>query len=214
MITLVLNSPWVDQNLLSRLAKNSVLIGVDGGLNYIIQAGLCPDWAIGDFDSVQPGLLKKLSSRTKILHFPVEKDYTDIELALKLTRIYRPRQINVLGLTGGDRFDHQVVNCSMLSNLALTGCVVKAWSGSQRMVFTSGFSILHGNQGRHFSVLALSGVASIKISGAKYSVSNLKLLPGSGIGLGNKIVGKQALILVKSGVICTSQWKDQGRATT
>jgi len=100
LITLVLNSPCIDLDLLKDLAARSVLIGVDGGLNSIIGLGLKPEWAVGDFDSVNPEIMKRLTRETKILRFPVEKDYTDIELALNLAGKYKPKLLNVLGLWG------------------------------------------------------------------------------------------------------------------
>lgn len=206
MVTLVLNSPRVDRQRLHRLAKTSVLIGVDGGLASIVKAGLIPDWVLGDFDSVEPGLLQKMPPATKVLRVPREKNYTDFELGLRLARVFRPHRISVLGLDGGNRLDHQIVNCVMLCSLALSGCLIEAWSGVQRMIFTAGTSILPCRLGRNFSVFALAGVAQVSILGGKYSAAKIKLRPGSGLGLGNEIVKKQALVQVEKGAVVISQW--------
>lgn len=209
MVTLVLNSPRVELKLLRRLAGNSVLIGVDGGLNIIAEAGLSPRWAVGDFDSVSPELLKKLAPSTKLLRFPREKNFTDMELALHLARIFRPRQINVLGIDGGDRFDHQLVNCLLLGNLARAGCIITAWGSTQKMIFTSMSVILPRSLGRFFSVMALSGPAAVSILGGKYPAHGLALLPGMGIGLGNELKGKMGVVKVEKGSVCISQWQNE-----
>jgi len=207
MITLVLNSPCIDLELLRKLAQNSVLVGVDGGLNHIDQAGLQPHWALGDFDSVAPGLLQDLPQRTKILRFPVEKDYTDLEFALKLVQLHRPKRIDILGLLGGERFDHQLVNCLMLSKLAQSGCIIRAWGGPQHLIFTAQGFLLPRKIWRKFSVFALTAPAMIRIAGAKYDGAKLDLQPGSGLGLGNAIVAQRAMVNVLHGVVGISAWK-------
>jgi thiamine pyrophosphokinase len=207
LVTLVLNSPWIDRDLLRSLARKSTLIAVDGGLNHVHSAGILPDWVLGDFDSVDPEFLAEISGKTRIMRLPREKDFTDMELALKLAVIYRPSRINILGIGGGSRLDHQVTNSIMLSNLARTGVEIIAWGGPQEMFFTSATRILSSSRGRYFSVLALSGPAVVKIRGAKFSGPGIVLYPGSGFGLGNEISRRRAVISVESGVVCISQWK-------
>jgi len=208
LITLVLNSPCIDLDLLKDLAARSVLIGVDGGLNSIIGLGLKPEWAVGDFDSVNPEIMQRLTRETKILRFPVEKDYTDIELALNLAGKYKPKLLNVLGLWGGERWDHQLTNSVILSDFAHHHCKVIAWSERARLTFTKGMDSLSVSRGKNFSVLSLSGPAEVCIYGAKYSGVGIKLFPGSGYGLGNEIKGQRAWIAVKKGVAGLYQWRN------
>lgn len=208
MITLVLNSPDIDEELLSKLSRNSVLIGVDGGLNRIIAAGLKPDWAVGDFDSVNPGLLAGLPRETKVMWAPVEKDFTDLELALRVVKKYRPRRINILGLGGGRRFDHQLVNTLLLNRYA-QGVCVQAWSGVQKLIFTDKAQVLFKSEGEMFSVFALEKPVTVSLRGAKYSGTGLRLLPGSGLGLGNEIVKSRALVGVGGGIAVICQWSNR-----
>lgn len=207
MITLVLNSPDIDEELLRKLSRSSMLIGVDGGLNRIIAAGLEPDWAVGDFDSVDPSLLASLPQKTKVLRAPVEKDFTDLELALQVARKYRPRRLNVLGLGGGRRFDHQLVNSLLLSSF-VQGVCVQAWSGRQKLTFTGTSHVLFRADGEMFSVFALEKPISVSLRGAKYSGTGLKLLPGSGLGLGNKIVKSRVFVGIRGGTAVICQWSD------
>lgn len=206
MVTLVLNSPSIDRAMLRKLAARSVLIGVDGGLNAIREAGLVPHWAVGDFDSVRPELLAQLPGRTRLVRCPVEKDFTDLELALKLALACRPKEIYVLGLGGGLRFDHQVVNTLMLAAVAAAGCKITAWHGAQKLVFTDSAVLLRAKHGRMFSVFSLEGAVCVNIYGAKYSGADIVLRPGSGYGLGNEIKGSRAAVAVKRGVAVICQW--------
>lgn len=206
MVTLVLNSPEIDGEVLAYLAPRSILIGVDGGLNSIATLNLSPDWVVGDFDSVEPGLIAQLPTKTKIWRVPVEKEYTDMELALGLARTFRPHRLNILGLGGGERFDHQLVNSLLLSNLARSGCEVNAWSGQQKITFTTKSKILYRAQGQMFSVLTFSRSLTVNIRGAKYQGVGLRISPGSGYGLGNEIIQPQALLGIRGGVAGICQW--------
>lgn len=204
MFTLVLNSPWVDLEFLRRLAAESILIGIDGGLKYIAEAGIDPHWAIGDFDSVEPGLLESLS--VKKIRFPKDKNHTDLELTLRLLRQFRPRRINILGLGGGTRFDHQLVNSVLLNKFALSGCVIRAWGQQWQLIFSSVSQVLSHQEGRYFSVFALAGQAVYCLQGAKYPAQDLIIEPGSGYGLGNQFSSRNVLVRVKKGGVVISQW--------
>jgi len=212
-VTLVLNSPLVDHGALRRLAPGSVLIGVDGGLNHIVGAGLLPHWAVGDFDSVQPAVLKKAARSMRMLRFPRQKDFTDFEFGLKLAGLYRPAWINVLGLHGGPRIDHQLVNSIMLDKLARSGCVVRAWGSSCLLFFTARSTVLSPARGRHFSVFALGEPVTVTIRRALFPTSRTRLLPGSGLGLGNEVSGRGAEIHIHQGTACISQWQTEDSCT-
>lgn len=81
-------------------------IGADAGATALLQIGISPEAAVGDFDSVSEvefSLLQQAVSELKRL--PAEKDETDAELALKHAVSWSPDLIIVTGVTGG-RLDH------------------------------------------------------------------------------------------------------------
>ena len=55
-----------------------LLIAADGGYAYLEKAGFIPDLAIGDFDS-----LGAPPEAEHVICFPPEKDYTDLDLAIR-----------------------------------------------------------------------------------------------------------------------------------
>ena len=58
-------------------------IAADGGLRHALALGRLPDVLIGDLDSVTPEQLAQAEAAgVRILRYPVEKDDTDLELAL------------------------------------------------------------------------------------------------------------------------------------
>ena len=88
------------------LAQNAdIIVAADSGLISAENAGLEPDWVIGDMDSLDdPGRLEKYPVE-KINRFPQDKDYTDTELALELLWEKGCDEICIAG-GGGGRLDH------------------------------------------------------------------------------------------------------------
>ena len=93
-----------------------IIAAADSGLILAENAGLIPDWIIGDMDSLgidaseadasgsDQGRLEKYPSE-KIRRFPHDKDFTDTELALELLWEKGCSEIWILG-GGGGRTDH------------------------------------------------------------------------------------------------------------
>lgn len=74
-------SPYIKEQI--SLHQSAKWIGVDRGAHLLIQHGIQPYLAIGDFDSVsleEKRTIEKYSQ--KMVELPVDKDYTDTELAV------------------------------------------------------------------------------------------------------------------------------------
>jgi len=83
----------------------SLIVAADSGLQAAENAGLRPDWIIGDMDSLDDlGRLGKYPA-DKVLCFQPDKDHTDTELALDLLWKQGCEKICILG-GGGGRLDH------------------------------------------------------------------------------------------------------------
>lgn len=93
-----------------------IWIGVDRGTVYLLENGLEPNVAIGDFDSVTIEDYSVLKERhINIVKYPAEKDETDMELALHLAlNRYKPKLIRIFGATGG-RLDHFFANIHLFT---------------------------------------------------------------------------------------------------
>jgi thiamine pyrophosphokinase len=89
-----------------RLAGEGDLIAAaDSGLIAAENAGLRPDWVLGDMDSLDdPGRLEKYPPR-RVLRYPRDKDYTDTELILELLWEKGCDETWLIG-GGGGRTDH------------------------------------------------------------------------------------------------------------
>ncbi|HEM4566997.1 TPA: thiamine diphosphokinase [Streptococcus suis] len=86
-------------------------VGVDAGSLRLLDHSLPLDWAIGDFDSVTSEELGQIREMAEwFLRAPVEKDDTDLELALKeIFKAYPQAQVRIYGALGG-RMDHMMAN--------------------------------------------------------------------------------------------------------
>ena len=95
-----------------------LFIGVDRGSLFLIEQGICPDLAVGDFDSVSEVELVLICSQSKeVLQAQPEKDDTDLELAVKAVFARYPQvQVTIFGAFGG-RLDQQIRLCNVQNEL-------------------------------------------------------------------------------------------------
>ncbi|MDM5226266.1 thiamine diphosphokinase [Cytobacillus sp. NJ13] len=95
-------------------AAADIWVGVDRGVLTLIQNGIQPKMAFGDFDSVSKEELLIIEEKVKELNrFKPEKDETDMELALNWALGQNPEKIRLFGATGG-RLDHLFANIQLL----------------------------------------------------------------------------------------------------
>ena len=94
-----------------------VLVGVDRGSLFLLEQGVCPDLAVGDFDSVtEEELLRIKDSAKEVIQAHPEKDDTDLELAvLACFERYPDASLTIFGAFGG-RLDHALANVFLPSN--------------------------------------------------------------------------------------------------
>lgn len=92
-------------------------IGADIGSCLLLEAKIKPDLAIGDFDSITENQLKQVKENAnQVKVFPVEKNETDLELAILEAIALKPKNLFIFGATGG-RMDHTLANIQLLYRL-------------------------------------------------------------------------------------------------
>jgi thiamine pyrophosphokinase len=84
--------------------KKALIVAADSGLFHSEEAGLKPDYIIGDMDSIDESRLASYPVECVIRHSH-DKDYTDTELAFKLTVEKGCDEVWIIG-GGGGRIDH------------------------------------------------------------------------------------------------------------
>ena len=178
------------------IGKEDLVIAADGGLLHTEALGIVPDEILGDFDSL--GYIPEHSR----VH-PVEKDDTDMMLAIKLGMERGCREFLLYGAMDGQRLDHTVANYQALAYLANRG----AWGyliGNDYVatcVKNGGIAFDAGTEGT-VSVFALGGKAEgISLKGLGYSMENGALSPDFPLGVSNHFTGAAASIRVEDGML-------------
>jgi thiamine pyrophosphokinase len=97
--------PEFCRRLLGEIREAALIAAADSGLIAAEDAGVHPDWVVGDMDSLDdPHRLEKYPPE-RVLRYREDKDYTDTELVLSLLREKGCDEIWLLG-GGGGRLDH------------------------------------------------------------------------------------------------------------
>jgi thiamine pyrophosphokinase len=179
------------------------VIAADGGLEHAFALGLEVTVAVGDFDSVSPEALAEAEARgASVERYPVEKDATDLELALDLASSSGARRVLVLAGDGAGRLDHLLAVLLLLGSKRYEGVEVDALVGASRVHVVRGERVFAGEPGELVSLLALHGPAEgVRTEGLAYPLDGETLEPGSSRGVSNVFVSDTARVTVASGVV-------------
>jgi thiamine pyrophosphokinase len=184
-----------------------LLIAADAGLCNIAKCGLTPDIILGDFDSLDPDenidlMGGEAIKKPEIVSFPIEKDDTDMMLAVKegLSRGYTVYEL--YGGTGG-RVDHLLANLQTLAYLSCRGAA--GWLYGENYAVTAisnGHINFSARAGATVSVFAHGGPAEgVTLSGFKYILGGATLSPDFPLGVSNIADSGNAFIEVTSGTL-------------
>ena len=105
--------PEIIRALLDEVPGTYLIAAADSGLETAENAGLKPDWIIGDMDSIADTARLDAYPEERVMRYPKDKDYTDTELAFSLLREKGCDEIWIAG-GGGGRVDHLFGIRSML----------------------------------------------------------------------------------------------------
>jgi len=97
--------PQTIKALLDDLAGDALIVAADSGLALAESAGIKPDWIVGDMDSLDSGNRLRHYPKESVICYPVDKDYTDTEIALTLVWEKTSKDAWIMG-GGGGRLDH------------------------------------------------------------------------------------------------------------
>ena len=190
-------------SLLPSLAADvDLVIAVDGGGRVCLEAGVMPDIVLGDFDSLSPDDLGRLSELgASIMRFPAEKDASDLELALLEARRAGAGSVVVTAAMSG-RLDHTLVALGVLSGAAdLKPHVVEPDLEAWVLSATGRSALQLAGTGATFSVIPLGGPAVVSVTGAAWELSDHPLEPSASLGLSNRVSAQgQASVSVSSGI--------------
>ena len=103
-----------------KLAANKKIFAIDKGIELCHKLKILPEILIGDFDSANKIFVDwAIENKIPIEKYPVEKDFTDLQLALN--KFDKNFSAIVTGIFGG-RFDHlfsNIFTCANYKNIFL-----------------------------------------------------------------------------------------------
>jgi thiamine pyrophosphokinase len=190
----------------SVLPTEALVVAADSGVDHAHSLGRRVDLAIGDLDSVSTAGLE-LAERegARVERYPVEKDATDLELALDAVVERGVERATVVGGHGG-RLDHLFGNLALLASAKYAALDLDAWVGVARVVVVRAHAGLDGPLGSMVSLFAVHGPArGVSTRGLRFPLHDATLEPGSTLGLSNEIVDVDAGVAVADGVLLAVQ---------
>lgn len=215
MMTFIISGGQIELPFLKEVldeAHDKRVIAVDKGLESCLALEVCPDYIIGDFDSVSAegeAFLQKQEDITFRLN-PI-KDDTDTEAALHLAFEKTVGDIVILGGTG-TRLDHVMGNISILGQGLSRGRKIVLLDAYNRMQLVDKELFIEKNQqfGDFVSIFPYGGVAEgVTLKGFYYPLDNATLQVDSSLGISNEIVDKVGEITVSKGRLLVVESRDK-----
>lgn len=204
-IVIVTGSSPLPDHVVAAIAPSAIVLGVDGGLDLALAAGLHPSGLIGDLDSVSPEGIEWARANSTIARHPTDKNQTDTELALAFAADMAPERLTLIG--GGDRLDHTIAAIGSLAARPLTGIpVLDGWWDGQHL------DVLHGparrtlelEPGSTVSLLSIGPACNkVTVDGVRWPLSEHRLEPVVGLGVSNEVTDAdgRVAVAVSTGVL-------------
>lgn len=184
------------------------VVAVDGGLKYLLDSGIRPDFLLGDFDSLEPEYKETVEEyrgrgESAFMQLPVEKDDTDTLAAAKLGLSRGYREFVIYGGLGA-RLDHTMANIQTLVWILRHGG--RGWlldrETSITVIGPGRFDIPPSFWGT-VSLFALDRqLTGVTIRGMKYEAENAEVTNDYPVGCSNETLeesGLQPSITIGSG---------------
>lgn len=197
-ICIIIGSAPVEEDAFQdKNIQECFVICADGGYDNAVKCGIQPDLLIGDFDSIQ----NDLPDNIETIRLKIEKDDTDTLAAVKegIQRGYH--EFILMGVLGGERFDHSYANLCVLQYLSSQGCKAFIQDGTRRVFLLNGGRLtLSKMKGSTISVFPF-GCASCEVSytGLQYPLEQAILYSNIPLGVSNSITDDNAQIVIHSG---------------
>ena len=188
------------------LPDDALVVAADSGAVHARRCGRSVDILVGDFDSIPPGVLAQLEEAgTEVQRHPVDKDRTDLALALDAAMAAGATELIVVGGHGG-RLDHLLANALLLAAEEYAACRVEARFGRARVTVLRGRCELRGEPGELVTLLPVGGpAAGVSTEGLHYPLQEAELSPGVTWGVSNRFTHSPAFVSVGRGVLLAVQ---------
>lgn len=190
--------------LSNSVTAKDYVICADSGVDYAIESGIIPSRVVGDLDSISDDGRQFIEHRRiPVEVFPIEKDMTDAELALRSVPV-SDEILFVCSLTG--RIDHVTANLNLAVKLHSEGYAITVTDGYSYclpMVDSETIELSElSNSNMSVSLIPYDlEVKGVTTSGLYYELNDATLLWGTTLPISNKLKPNETKIKIsiKSG---------------
>lgn len=185
------------------LPHGALVVAADSGLDLAQRLGVPVDLVVGDFDSADPaGVAAAVAAGSLLERHPVDKDATDLELALDAVLRLGRSPVLILGGAGWDRVDHLVANALLVASPRYAPLQL-CWRVKGAEVAPVHRRLdLAGAPGDVVTLLAVGGPATgVTTTGLRWPLLGETLVPGSTRGVSNELATAAATVSVETGVL-------------
>jgi len=173
------------------LPSGAFVIAADSGLEHAAVLGLRVDVLVGDLDSAAEAAVRAAEAGgVRIERHPVDKEATDLELALEHALELGATRVTVVSGGGGDRLDHHLAELVLLASARFAPLHIDARIGPARAIAIHADEAvdLAGEAGAMLTLIALGGPATgVTTAGLRWPLRGETLHPGSTRGVSNEI---------------------------
>lgn len=188
------------------------VICADGGLEKAEKLNLKPNLILGDFDSVSYNVLEKYKKlNIETITFPIEKDYTDMELAIEYACNKGFKDVVLIGASG-TRLDHTIANILLLEKYSLLEINIEIIDNNNyiSIISNNAHIKIHNKKGYFVSLVPVTEtIEGLTLEGFKYPLNNVNVKRGSTLCISNEIIediGVVKLIKGSAFVFISKDW--------
>ena len=184
------------------IRPDDFILCADGGTRHALALGLTPNVVIGDLDSVTEEERRKIKEMgVEVMEFSMDKNETDLELAINHAITLNPSEILILAALGG-RMDQTLANIALLSNSSLVTHNLRITDGVEEIFFCRDQAKVEGRSGDIVSLIPWQGeVNGVFTENLRWHLHYETLYPDKTRGISNEMTADVATIKIQSGLI-------------
>jgi thiamine pyrophosphokinase len=182
------------------LGTFDLVVAADSGVDLAERLGVTVDVVVGDLDSADPAAVERArSAGAAVERHPVDKDATDLELALEAARTRGVGEVVIVGGTSLERVDHLLAAAGLIAAPRFARLVIEWWIGPSRVIVARGDVTVEGAAGDLVSVIPVGGDIEVGTWGLRWPLDRERLPQGSTRGVSNEMIEPIAGVGVSAG---------------
>ena len=204
----------VDADDREHLDGAELIVAANGGTIALERWGVVPHAIVGDLDSLGVDRAAEYAGQgVTVVPYSPEKDESDLELAIAYAVKTKADDIILLGIFGGERFDHELANVLLIAADGYRGRRMRAIRGDVTVRALHGGERLElaGAAGDLVTLLAVRGDAEgVRTHRLRYPLAGETLRFGAARGLSNLVVTAGASVACDRGVLLVIETRSGG----